>query len=72
MPPETLIAPFAHEQWKKWKARLESLEQALEARNKQEMGISDIQDTVGAVAFDPAGGMAAGVSRCGCDYLTRR
>ena len=61
-PPEALIAPSAYERWKKWKQRLEDV-------NKESLAIGDeetltnIQDTVGAVAFHELDGLASGVSR---------
>ncbi|KAF8973118.1 nucleophile aminohydrolase, partial [Flammula alnicola] len=63
VPEEALIAPNAYEQWKKWKHRLEAGEDSSEQDN--EGSLRDIQDTVGAVAFHDADGMAAGVSSGG-------
>ena len=52
----SLVSPRAQEEWKKWKGRLESSVQ----RGRMPGGI---QDTVGAVAYNHADGIAAGVSR---------
>jgi isoaspartyl peptidase/L-asparaginase-like protein (Ntn-hydrolase superfamily) len=67
VPPEALIAPRAREEWQFWNRRL----QLTEARGNigSGSGVSGgagggIQDTVGTVALDARGGVAAGVSRC--------
>lgn len=52
----SLISPRAREEWKKWKDRLES-------SVKHGKRPDSMQDTVGAVAYHHAHGMAAGVSR---------
>lgn len=59
--PETLISPSASGQWKKWKGRWDSA--AVVPPDDEEEGMKDRQDTVGAVAFHPIEGVAAGVSR---------
>lgn len=60
VPAETLITAAAKEQWQKWKKRLESSNPDHE---EADSGRSDLQDTVGAVAFCETDGVAAGVSR---------
>ncbi|KAH9485134.1 Threonine aspartase 1 [Psilocybe cubensis] len=57
VPPETLKTAGAEAQWGKWKARL--------AEQEAGVGLGDIQDTVGAVAYNSEEGMAAGVSSGG-------
>ena len=58
VPPSSLVSPRAQEEWKKWKNRLESSVQ------HRDGAIPDgMQDTVGAVAYSHADGIAAGVSR---------
>ncbi|RDX55102.1 N-terminal nucleophile aminohydrolase [Lentinus brumalis] len=75
-PPATMISPRAHQEWKKWRDELE----AAQARNgapdadhpgqaqsvpAQFDGLRNRQDTVGAVVWDAAGDLAAGVSSGG-------
>ncbi|KAF8332780.1 nucleophile aminohydrolase, partial [Cantharellus anzutake] len=57
--PEELITPRATQNWKTWKWRMEE--------QRHEMGVPehDVQDTVGAVALDSKGRLAAGVSSGG-------
>jgi len=59
--PESLISPRAKEEWVKWKGFLDGT--GTDARELT--ALRDIQDTVGAVAWDTEGGMAAGVSSGG-------
>lgn len=61
VPPETLISPRAQAEWSMWKERFESA--VTDGGNVSKEGLSDRQDTVGAVAWDMSGGLAAGVSR---------
>ncbi|KDR75208.1 hypothetical protein GALMADRAFT_98482 [Galerina marginata CBS 339.88] len=61
--PDTLITASAHRLWTKWKARLESLDAA--SQLVEDTSLNNIQDTVGAVAFHPTDGFAAGVSSGG-------
>jgi taspase (threonine aspartase 1) len=64
VPPETMISPTARQTWIKWKDKLEN-----EAKLNSEVQMEEaekeniLQDTVGAVAWHPRGGFAAGVSR---------
>ena len=62
---DALIAPAAREQWERWTRRLAASAQAGEDE-PEGSDVRDTQDTVGAVAFHRAGGMAAGVSRFVC------
>jgi taspase, threonine aspartase, 1 len=56
--PESLITQSAQETWQKWKNRMENKTSPM-----PEQRLSDIQDTVGAVAGASQGDIAAGVSR---------
>jgi taspase (threonine aspartase 1) len=56
VPSESLVSPRAREEWKKWKDRLEGSVQ-------HETMPESMKDTVGAVVYHHADGMAAGVSR---------
>jgi taspase (threonine aspartase 1) len=58
--PEALISPHAKEEWEKWKRILDGTRGD---ETEELMGLRDAQDTVGAVAWDSEGEMAAGVSR---------
>jgi len=60
VPAEALITAPAKEKWQRWKEKLESSSTRKEAASG---GLMDLQDTVGAVAFQGIGGIAAGVSR---------
>jgi taspase (threonine aspartase 1) len=60
VPAEALITASAKEKWQKWKEKLESSSEREEADSG---GLMDLQDTVGAVAFQGTDGVAAGVSR---------
>jgi len=58
--PNDMISPRALREWQKWKSRLDH-----PAHGDQESLPQDaMQDTVGAVAWDDEGNLAAGVSRC--------
>ncbi|KAH6913791.1 asparaginase [Coprinopsis sp. MPI-PUGE-AT-0042] len=66
--PVSLVTPDAQRQWKKWKERLES--SSADATNgalteEEQAEMHGTQDTVGAVAWDPLTGGAAGVSSGG-------
>lgn len=64
--PEALIAPRAREDWSKWKSQLETDRVGVVVPDEQfpeSQGLRDRQDTVGAVAWDLDGDLAAGVSR---------
>ncbi|CAA7261698.1 unnamed protein product [Cyclocybe aegerita] len=65
--PSTLITPSARSQWEKWKARLDSTDEPSGSllRDEEEEGLTDVQDTVGAVAFHTDDGFAGGVSSGG-------
>ncbi|KAJ3490592.1 hypothetical protein NLJ89_g11421 [Agrocybe chaxingu] len=54
-------------QWEKWKALLESTDEPSSSliRDEEEEGLTDVQDTVGAVACHTEEGFAAGVSSGG-------
>ena len=71
---ESLISPRAQREWDKWKRELDiaqsnepplaALSMPPSATTSSELdGLRDRQDTVGAVAWDAAGNLAAGVSR---------
>ena len=70
---ESSISPRAQREWDKWKRELDiaqSNESPLDAlsmppstTSSELDGMRDRQDTVGAVAWDAAGNLAAGVSR---------
>lgn len=57
--PDALVSPRAREEWKKWKDHLNRSSD----NETPPSGLTNIQDTVGAVAFQHADGIAAGVSR---------
>lgn len=59
MLPELMISRRAKSDWEKWKERLDASDPPPDPPSS----IHDIQDTVGAVAWDADGGIAAGVSR---------
>lgn len=64
-----MVSPRARREWEGWRKRLEEAE----ARGGEQtenvddgellVGLNDRQDTVGAIALDAAGNVAAGVSR---------
>jgi isoaspartyl peptidase/L-asparaginase-like protein (Ntn-hydrolase superfamily) len=62
--PESLVSSAAYSELQTWKTRIESYNQLSTTR-----GLTDIQDTVGAVALSIDGGLAAGVSRCECEIV---
>jgi isoaspartyl peptidase/L-asparaginase-like protein (Ntn-hydrolase superfamily) len=68
VPPESLIAPRAFGEWHLWKQRLETASGAGDLLGSAP-GV--LQDTVGAVALDSRGGVAAGVSRCATSACLR-
>jgi isoaspartyl peptidase/L-asparaginase-like protein (Ntn-hydrolase superfamily) len=57
---ELLVSPTARTEWQSWRMRHQSLNQPLSSSS-----LTDIQDTVGAVALSLDGDLAAGVSRYG-------
>jgi len=69
VPDDALIAPAMREQWGKWAGRLAASAPTgaadANADGIGKSGLRDIEDTVGAVAFHRAHGMAAGVSSGG-------
>jgi taspase (threonine aspartase 1) len=67
VPAETLRSARAEGEWKKWKSRMEipDLREVTMSDNK----FDGVQDTVGAVSWHHAGGMAAGVSRSAVKLL---
>ena len=72
VPPEELVTPRALADWRMWKRRLEehlhpaSIPVPVPVPVPPTRGLTDVQDTVGAVALDAQGATAAGVSRCVC------
>ncbi|KAG6837498.1 hypothetical protein H0H93_008423 [Arthromyces matolae] len=56
----SLISPKAREQWTKWKTRLDNISST---DINDPTGLTDIQDTVGAIAYQKGDTIAAGVSR---------
>ncbi|KAJ3555771.1 hypothetical protein NM688_g2390 [Phlebia brevispora] len=67
VPPESLICPRTKQEWEMWKSQLELAEKLSRdhATTEDKDKFRRIQDTVGAVAWDTNGGMAAGVSSGG-------
>ncbi|CAL1707634.1 unnamed protein product [Somion occarium] len=66
--PELMISPRAQADWERWKTRLDSVCAGIDVPEDnfpRSSGLRDIQDTVGAIAWDPDGGLAAGVSSGG-------
>lgn len=62
--PDTMKSPRAENEWKVWRDQFDSAAKVHEgAIVIDRKGLSDRQDTVGAVALDTSGGLAAGVSR---------
>ena len=57
--PDGLICPRTLSEWKMWKERLVSSS----TKPDPAEGLHNIQDTVGAIAWDSKGNLAAGVSR---------
>ncbi|EGN99669.1 hypothetical protein SERLA73DRAFT_179800 [Serpula lacrymans var. lacrymans S7.3] len=62
IPPESLVSAKAKKDWEKWKTRLDS--EGDESAKEKFTSVA-LQDTVGAVAWDGEGNMAAGVSSGG-------
>ncbi|KAJ7287827.1 asparaginase [Mycena rebaudengoi] len=63
VPPESLVTPNAQKQWTTWKSRLASADPTHPADTS---GLHAFQDTVGAVAWNPAANeIASGVSSGG-------
>jgi taspase (threonine aspartase 1) len=66
VPPESLITPRAEQQWRTWKARLESSAPADVGLDEDPVGLHAFQDTVGAVAWNATSGeISSGVSSGG-------
>ena len=74
--PASLVSPEAHKEWTKWKARLEASVVSDDTRpsesgpthednNTTHTDGSKLEETVGAVASDSSGVLAAGVSSGG-------
>ena len=63
VPPEALICPRASHEWEVWKTRLETSQTTDEGESWDATDLRKIQDTVGALAWDRDGNLAAGVSR---------
>ena len=62
--PDELVAPRARDDWVKWKEMLAATsESTCTSNHDQTVGLHDVQDTVGAVAWVEGDGAAAGVSR---------
>lgn len=66
--PASLISDKAHSEWAKWKARLQNATPSADSSSLPN-GQSHLEDTVGAIACDEAGDLAAGVSRSSCCSL---
>lgn len=66
--PASLISAKAHSEWAKWKARLQNATPSADSSSLPN-GQSHLEDTVGAIACDEAGDLAAGVSRSSCCSL---
>lgn len=64
----SLISDKAHSEWAKWKARLQNATPSADSSSLPN-GQSHLEDTVGAIACDEAGDLAAGVSRSSCCSL---
>lgn len=60
-----MISATSTQMWKKWKGRLEDSASRLDVMASEADRESLLQDTVGAVAWHPSGGMTAGVSSGG-------
>ncbi|TFK54151.1 N-terminal nucleophile aminohydrolase [Heliocybe sulcata] len=65
VPPEALVSPRARREWQTWKGRLENVTQGNAAFSSELHDLHGRQDTVGAVALDMEGHLAAGVSSGG-------
>ncbi|KAF8740783.1 hypothetical protein AX14_007161 [Amanita brunnescens Koide BX004] len=64
--PDELVAPRARDDWVKWKEMLAATsESTCTSNHDQTVGLHDVQDTVGAVAWVEGDGAAAGVSSGG-------
>ncbi|KNZ72915.1 Threonine aspartase 1, partial [Termitomyces sp. J132] len=63
VPPESMISPKAKDEWTKWKARLDHISSDIDMSDPT--SLTDIQDTVGAVAYRIGDTVAAGVSSGG-------
>ncbi|KAF9231941.1 nucleophile aminohydrolase [Melanogaster broomeanus] len=62
--PDTMVSPRAREDWRRWMARYDEANAAPgPAVSALPQDASAMQDTVGAVAWDSDGNLAAGVSR---------
>ncbi|KAI0093267.1 nucleophile aminohydrolase [Irpex rosettiformis] len=61
--PDALISVKAKAEWSMWKERYEAATTDEETVTMSREGLHDRQDTVGAIAWDASGGLAAGVSR---------
>ena len=69
--PSTLVSPRAQREWSKWKEELSraragasgAVLSSFAPASERIEGLHDIQDTVGAIALDAMGDLAAGVSR---------
>lgn len=59
--PDDIISPRALREWQKWKSRLDH---PAHDDDQESLPQDAMQDTVGAVAWDDEGNLAAGVSRC--------
>ncbi len=69
--PETMKSPRAEDEWRIWRDRFDAAAKAgseVSSMASDRESIHDRQDTVGAVALDSSGGLAAGVSRY--DFFT--
>ncbi|KAG5341438.1 hypothetical protein C0989_010548, partial [Termitomyces sp. Mn162] len=58
VPPESMISPKAKDEWTKWKARLDHISSDIDMSDPT--SLTDIQDTVGAVAYRIGDTVAAG------------
>lgn len=63
VPLESLVSPRANADWQTWKKRLELSDNFQNSTDSKSSSTHKMQDTVGAIAWDAAGGLAAGVSR---------